>query len=113
MTPGDHTFTGFDLHTTMDMLNTVEHVQITYGAIIISFLGAIHWGFEFAKYGGEQGYRRLAMGVIPVLFAWPTTFAVHSTALIAQWLGFTGLWLLDQRASTQAWSSWLPLSRNV
>ena len=35
-------------------------------------IGALHWGMEFAEYGGKQGYRRLALGAAPVLYAWPT-----------------------------------------
>lgn len=75
------TFSGLDLETAMAALHTVEHVQITYGAIILSFLGALHWGMEFAKYGGEVGFQRLAIGVVPVLVAWPTTFLAHGVAL--------------------------------
>jgi hypothetical protein len=82
----------------------MEHIQITYGVAILSFLGAIHWGFEFSKVGGEQGWRRLAIGVVPVLFAWPTTFLTHGVALAAQWAGFTGLWFLDQKATSKGWS---------
>ncbi|KAK4687020.1 hypothetical protein P7C73_g3100, partial [Tremellales sp. Uapishka_1] len=82
----------------------MEHVQITYGAIILSFLGAIHWGMEFSKYGGSQGYARLALGTVPVLLAWPTTFLSHGLALSTQWIGFTGMWFLDQRASTAGWT---------
>jgi hypothetical protein len=59
----------------------MEHVQITYGAIILSFLGALHWGMEFARYGGEVGYERLIVGTVPVLLAWPTTFLTHGVAL--------------------------------
>ena len=82
-------------------------MQITYGAIILSFLGAIHWGMEFAHLGGEHGYRRLALGVFPVLYAWPTIFLSHGTALAAQWAGFTFMWYLDQRASINGWTtSW-------
>lgn len=85
----------------------LEHVQITYGAIILSFLGALHWGMEFSKLGGEHGYYRLAVGTIPVIFAWPTTFLSHGIALAVQWFGFTGMWFVDQRASTQGWTtSW-------
>ena len=34
------------------LLDFLEPVQIGYGAIILSFLGAIHWGLEFASFGG-------------------------------------------------------------
>ena len=97
---------GLDLQGALDNLHILEQVQITYGAIILSFLGAIHWGMEFSKLGGEHGYKRLAIGVVPVLFAWPTTFLPHGIALVTQWLGFTGTWMIDQRASQQGWSEW-------
>lgn len=92
------------LDTALQLLHTVEAVQITYGAVILSFLGAIHWGFEFAKVGGEQGWRRLALGTVPLLFAWPTTFVTHGVALATQWAGFTTLWFLDQKATSKGWS---------
>lgn len=105
--PGLNTVTGLDLQGALDNLHILEQVQITYGAIILSFLGAIHWGMEFSRLGGEHGYKRLAIGVIPVLFAWPTTFLPHGIALVAQWFGFTGTWMIDQRASQQGWTtSW-------
>lgn len=97
--------TGMDLPSALAQLHTLEHIQITYGAIILSFLGAIHWGMEFSKLGGEQGYRRLVIGTLPVLFAWPTTFLSHGVALATQWLGFTGMWFLDQRASNNGWTT--------
>ncbi|WWD19206.1 hypothetical protein CI109_103664 [Kwoniella shandongensis] len=96
---------GIDLTTALSYLHTVEHIQVSYGAIILSFLGAIHWGMEFSKLGGEFGYRRLALGIVPVLFAWPTTFLTHGTALAVQWFGFTGQWFLDQRASQAGWTT--------
>lgn len=36
---------------------------------------------EFAAFGGSQGYKRLALGVVPVLAAWPTTFLTHGVSL--------------------------------
>jgi hypothetical protein len=38
-------------------------------------------------------------------FAWPTTFLSHGVALATQWLGFTGMWFLDQRASNNGWTT--------
>ncbi|WWC93427.1 hypothetical protein V866_000261 [Kwoniella sp. B9012] len=96
---------GLDLATCLSYLHTMEHVQITYGAIILSFLGALHWGMEFAKLGGEQGYQRLIIGILPVLAAWPTLLASHGVALAAQWFGFTGMWFLDQRATIAGWTT--------
>jgi hypothetical protein len=73
--------TGLNVQEALSALHTMEAVQITYGAVILSFLGALHWGMEFAKYGGEIGYQRLAVGTVPVLLAWPTTFLAPGVAL--------------------------------
>ena len=54
------------------MLHFLEPLQIGYGAVIISFLGAIHWGLEFAGYGGRKSSRRYAIGLIAPALAWPT-----------------------------------------
>jgi hypothetical protein len=72
---------GLNFESAMSALHAVEAVQITYGAIILSFLGALHWGMEFAKYGGQVGYERLIIGVVPVFIGWPTTFLPHGIAL--------------------------------
>jgi len=95
--------------------------QVTYGAVMLSFLGqlirllrdgilflpcsgAMHWGMEIAAYDGQKGYRRLALGAAPMLIAWPTLVMGPITALIVQWLGFTGLWLADAKATMAGWS---------
>ena len=70
---------------------------------IISFLGAIHWGFEWSKYGGEHGYRRYATGVIAPALAWPTTLLPVEYALITQFLAFTWLYFTDARATVKGW----------
>lgn len=38
------------------MLDHALTFQMEYGAVMLSFLGALHWGFEFAGYGGHKGY---------------------------------------------------------
>jgi hypothetical protein len=78
--------------------------QISYGAVILSFLGAIHWGFEFAGYGGKQGPIRYAMGVFPVLVGWPSLLLSPQLALAAQWSVFTAVWYIDSRATVKGWA---------
>jgi hypothetical protein len=43
---------------------------ITYGAVILAFLGGVHWGFvlEGPSERGERG--RLVLGVVPGLAGW-------------------------------------------
>ena len=36
------------------LLDQALNLQTTYGAVMLSFLGALHWGFEFAGYGGNK-----------------------------------------------------------
>lgn len=93
-----------DLETASALLLHAQNVQVAYGAIILSFLGAIHWGFEWAKLGGRQGHVRYAMGVAPLLVAWPTLLLGPQMALISQWAAYVGVWFIDLRATEQGWT---------
>lgn len=93
-----------NVDTALALLTHALNVQVTYGAVMLSFLGALHWGMEFAGFGGHQGYKRLALGVAPVLLAWPTLALDPASALITQWLGFTGLWYADLKATGAGWT---------
>jgi len=86
------------------VLNNCLDIQVTYGAVLLSFLGALHWGFEFAGYGGQKGYSRLLLGLTPALIAWPTLALAPMSALAVQWAGFTALWLADMRATAAGWT---------
>ncbi|KAL8798807.1 MAG: hypothetical protein Q9182_006379 [Xanthomendoza sp. 2 TL-2023] len=86
------------------LLHILEPLQIGYGAVIISFLGAIHWGLEWAKYGGEHGYRRYAYGVVAPAVAWPTLLLPVEYALISQFTAFTFLYFADARACVRGWT---------
>jgi len=89
--------------TAHQILDYVTPLQIGYGAVIISFLGAIHWGLEFAGYGGHHSYRRYAIGVLAPAVAWPTMLMPVEHALITQFLAFTILYFIDARATTRGW----------
>ncbi|KAJ7193870.1 hypothetical protein GGX14DRAFT_576940 [Mycena pura] len=87
------------------ILDQALSVQVTYGAVMLSFLGALHWGMEFAGLGGQQGWRRLALGAAPLLAAWPTLALLEPTmALVAQWGAFTALWWADLKATSAGWA---------
>lgn len=81
------------------MLHLLEPIQVGYGAVILSFLGAVHWGLEWAGYGGRLGYRRYAAGVVAPAVAWPTLLLPVEYALISQFLAFTFLYYNDARAA--------------
>jgi len=88
-------------HTILDQALTF---QVTYGAVMLSFLGALHWGMEFAGYGGHKGYSRLLLGAAPILLAWPTLAMEPMQALIVQWVCFTALWWADFRVTSLGWT---------
>ncbi|KAL1604288.1 hypothetical protein SLS59_004084 [Nothophoma quercina] len=91
-------------HTATHLLHLLEPIQIGYGASIISFLGAIHWGLEWAKYGGTQGYPRYLIGVFAPVAGWSATVMPIEYALITQFLSFIGLYLIDTRAALKGWT---------
>lgn len=78
---------------------------IAYGAVILSFLGAVHWGFALRAPPEEQPFApaRLVFGVAPALLAWialllPDVFsltllalAILGTAGVEQWAHGRGL----------------------
>ncbi|PWN50158.1 hypothetical protein IE53DRAFT_374761 [Violaceomyces palustris] len=95
--------TSIDSETASALLVHAQNVQVGWGAVILSFLGAIHWGFEFSKYGGELGNQRYVVGIIPAALAWPTLLLAPQMALISQWAAFVLIWFIDLRATTRGW----------
>ncbi|CAG7851953.1 SubName: Full=Probable MNN4-regulates the mannosylphosphorylation {ECO:0000313/EMBL:CCA66657.1} [Serendipita indica DSM 11827] len=88
----------------MSLLDQAMNVQVTYGAVMLGFLGAIHWGLEFAQFNGSKGAPRLLLGIAPTIVGWATLGLDPGLALVAQWAGFTGLWLADMRATAAGWT---------
>ncbi|CRK28476.1 hypothetical protein HYQ45_001738 [Verticillium longisporum] len=87
-------------------LDFLEPVQLGYGAVIISFLGAVHWGMEYTAKTilSSRTNFRYGMGVLAPVVAWPTLFMPIEAALITQFSAFTGLYLADARATTRGWT---------
>ncbi len=80
-----------------------------YGAVILSFLGGVHWGFALAPPEGElmqtpRAQRlRLVLGVVPALIGWAALF---SSLALPSWLGlclliagFIGTAVVEHRGS--------------
>jgi len=65
-----------------------EGALIAYGAVILSFLGAVHWGLALRAPVEEAdwGPARLLLGIVPALLGWvalllPDVFALPLLAL--------------------------------
>ncbi|KAK4058569.1 hypothetical protein OIO90_000013 [Microbotryomycetes sp. JL221] len=93
--------TGVDAEAALLVMSQVQHLQIAYGAVLLSFLGAIHWGFEFAKYGGVLGNTRYVLGIVPCVVGWGSLLLAPQYALLTQWAGFFGAWYIDQQATVR------------
>jgi len=70
----------------------------------LSCLGTIHWGLEWAGYGGNHGFRRYAIGVVAPAVAWPTILLPPTSALIIQFFAFNVLYYADTRAARHGWT---------
>ncbi|KAF5679627.1 putative MNN4-regulates the mannosylphosphorylation, partial [Fusarium heterosporum] len=95
-----------DHETAKQLLGALEPVQLGYGAVIISFLGAIHWGLEYAEKQPlrERTRFRYGMGVASSVVAWPTLMLPVEYALTTQFMAFVGLYFADSRAATKGWA---------
>ena len=69
---------------------------VAYGAVILSFLGAVHWGLLLREpVAAVQA--RLAVGVLPSLAGWVALLLPHRYALALLVVSFGGFWLYEHR----------------
>ena len=88
--------------------NLVQAI-IAYGAVILAFLGGVHWGFALEPAPGIVGpgqaavdRRRLALGVLPSLVGWAALLvplvASSLIAIVLLLLGYVGTTLVEAQA---------------
>lgn len=93
-------------------------VQLYYGATILSFLGAAHWGLALAGAGTGGDSRkactwaRLGWSVAPALVAWISLIMVPLVGLVTQILAFAAVFFGDIRGVTMGLlPGWYPRLR--
>lgn len=91
-----------------------------YGAVILSFMGGVHWGLALAKAAdGATAWRRYGVSVVPALWAWLALFAAPALGLFLLAVGFAALLAYDlaaiRRGEAAAWYATLrwPLTVTV
>jgi hypothetical protein len=86
------------------------YVQLFYGAIILSFMSGVLWGFA-TKAQGARAATGYVLSVIPALWAFFMTGGGPTTAGMNLIFGFAGVLILDLAFSawglTPRW--WIPL----
>jgi hypothetical protein len=71
-------------------------ILLSYAAVILSFMGAIHWGLAMAN-NHAHGAKYFIASVIPALLAWLALLLSQPLALALLLLGFIGLLIYDRR----------------
>ena len=74
-----------------------------YGAVILAFLGGVHWGFALPEPSGRAERARLGLGIVPSLIGWIALLldvAVNAEAALALLVaGFAALTTVESRAA--------------
>lgn len=75
-----------------------------YGAIILSFIGALHWGLAMSlpELSERQRSARFVWSVVPALIAWPAVLLSPAIAGPLLIIGFIAHYLQDRRLAGQA-----------
>ena len=75
-----------------------------YGAVILSFVGALHWGIAMSAPDLEAVLRRraFAWSVVPALMAWPAAIHVGPVTLLVLVAGFVLHLMQDRRLAVHA-----------
>lgn len=89
-------------------------VLIAYAAVILSFMGAIHWGMAMSA-TDERRSQYLVISVIPALAAWVALITSELQALTFLGLGFIALYIYDSAVEKpQGFPAWyIPMRKNL
>ena len=89
----------------LPMAQYVFNALIGYGAVILSFMGAIHWGLALRATADQAPGAWFAISVVPALLGWGAALlglaGAHRSALLILMIGFIGVLLLDRQAIRQ------------
>lgn len=71
---------------------------VAYGAVILSFVGALHWGFAMTlqELSPEQRRARFIWSVLPALIAWPSTLLPVPLGCVLLIVGFAAHYWQDR-----------------
>lgn len=94
---------------------TARGALVAYGATILAFLGAVHWGLILAGRGPAPAPRHLVLGVVPSLVGAVALLLPADRGLALLIIGFAGWYFLEQRVLGPAvlGEAWLRLRRTL
>jgi hypothetical protein len=77
---------------------------IGYGAVILAFLGAVHWGLALAATAEAEtrhARARLTLGVVPALIGWGALLLPPWAGLTVLIAGFLGVWAAEESGARE------------
>lgn len=87
----------------------VAQALSAYAALIVSFLGGIHWGTGFIGRTADRS-GRFIWGVVPPLFAWVAVLMPAPAALVVHGVLLVGCYAADRRVYPRhGLAAWLTL----
>lgn len=97
-----------------DTQELLVRALLAYGATILSFLGAVHWGRALARPGARDAMV-LAVGVLPSLVGAASLVLSPEPALVTQIVAFGAVWLYEHRVLGERFfgKPYLDLRRNL
>lgn len=89
--------------TSLDHQSYAHYVLVAYGAVILSFLGGVHWGRAITEWLNDPGRRTglwmaLGVSVVPSLIGWLGLLVSSNVALPALAASFAGMLMIDLNA---------------
>ncbi|MGC6531142.1 MAG: DUF3429 domain-containing protein [Candidatus Puniceispirillaceae bacterium] len=89
-----------------------QALLIGYGAVILTFVGALHWGAQMAS--GAPSSWAFIWSVIPSLMGWVALMVPAGFAALIIIIGLITCWAIDRRAIAKGiWPSWMGSMRTI
>lgn len=76
--------------------HVAERLLVGYGAVILAFLGGVHWGLVLRE-RSDRAATVLVIGVMPSLAGVASTFMAFEMAMVVQVAAFGGWWFYENR----------------
>ncbi len=80
-----------------DTRHVAGRALLGYGAVILSFLGGVHWGMVLRGASPERAGGLMAAGVVPSLVGWVALLLPFEQAAAVLVAGFGLFWLYEHR----------------
>lgn len=97
---------------TPEHMDLILHAQCGYGACILTFLGAIHWGYALSNDNQlKPDWRTLGYSVTPSLVAWSALLVKPQYGLVTIAIGL--LYALAKDLGTPCFPAWYHALRRV